>query len=334
MQTTWFALLGAVWVLYLVLGGTDLGVGMLLRRTDARTALRAIGPTWAANDVWLVIAVAAMLGSFPGWYAAWASGLYLPLVVLLVALMLRHAGIELMTHATERAVERWKRVIAVSSVVLAFGWGVVWTGALDGSLARGEAGGLGVLSPRSVLVGLALVALCRLQGLAFLRLRVPAARAGLPLRRASAVTAVLVLAAGVALATGAAPGVGLGAVGAAGLALAGAGLALVVAAGAAGRAGWALLAGAAVTTGAVVAVFGALFPTPIAGAGGVTVTGAAAGNPTLSSMLWIAALLLPPLLAALAFAYVRFLRAPEGVARGGVAGAVARALRGTLHELR
>ncbi|MGX6449060.1 cytochrome d ubiquinol oxidase subunit II, partial [Patulibacter sp. S7RM1-6] len=188
LQTTWFALLGAVWVLYLVLGGTDLGVGMLLRRTDARTALRAIGPTWAANDVWLVLAVAAMLGAFPGWYAAWASGLYLFLVLLLVALMVRHAGIELMAHASERAVRRWERAIVVSSVALAFGWGVVWTAALDGSLARAEAGGLGVVTGRGVVVGLALVALCRLQGLAFLRLRVPAVRAALPLRRTAAVT--------------------------------------------------------------------------------------------------------------------------------------------------
>ncbi|MGX6449188.1 cytochrome d ubiquinol oxidase subunit II, partial [Patulibacter sp. S7RM1-6] len=113
-----------------------------------------------------------------------------------------------------------------------------------------------------------------------------------------------------------------------------AGLALVVAAGVTGRSGWALLAASAVTTGGVVAVFGALFPTPIAGPGGVTVGGAAAGDPTLTTMLWITAVLLPPLLGALAFGYVRFLRAPAGAPRAGVVAVVARALRGTLHELR
>ena len=110
LATTWALLIGAVWVLYLVLGGADLGVGMLLRRLsadDRDAALEEIGPTWAANDVWLVIAVATMFGAFPGWYAGWASGLYLPLVVLLVAIIVRHAGIELRDHHSAAGKARW-----------------------------------------------------------------------------------------------------------------------------------------------------------------------------------------------------------------------------------
>ncbi|MEV4422834.1 cytochrome d ubiquinol oxidase subunit II, partial [Patulibacter sp. NPDC049589] len=181
LQTTWFALLGLVWTLYLVLGGADLGVGMVLRRVDRATALRSIGPTWATNDVWLVIAVAATLGAVPGWYAAWTSGLYLPLTAILAALMLRHAAIELVGHASPAAARRWTAVLVGTSGVLAFGWGVVWAAALDGSLAAGGDGGLSVLSPTTAVAGAAAVALCRVQGIAFLRLRVPSMRAALPL---------------------------------------------------------------------------------------------------------------------------------------------------------
>ena len=77
LPALWLALLGVVWALYLGLGGADLGVSMLTRRFEDRKAvLRSNGATWATNDVWLVIAVAATLGAFPGWYAAWLSGLY------------------------------------------------------------------------------------------------------------------------------------------------------------------------------------------------------------------------------------------------------------------
>ena len=334
LQQTWFWLLGAVWALYLVLGGTDLGVGMALHRTDRSAALRAIGPTWAANDVWLVIAIAATLGAFPGWYAAWTSTLYLPLIAILAALMLRHAGIELIGHASAAAARRWTLAIRGASVVTALGWGIAWAAALDGSLAAADPGELGVLRPGTVLAGLALVALCRLQGIAYLRLRIPAARGDLPLAPTAAAAAALTVAAAVVLAATAAPGVALGAVGWIALAGAAGALAAVVALAARGRSGPTLAAAAAATALLLVAVLAALDPTPIAGPGGVALADAAAGATTQRAMLVVAVVLLPPLLAALAFAYLRFLRAPDGAPARGPGAVVARALRGTLRELR
>src|ERR1700755_2866764 len=92
LQSVWFCFIVALWVLYLVLEGFDFGVGMLLRRVrrdhgDRRVALHAIGPTWAANEVWVVVAVVAMFGTFPGWYAAWASSFYLPVAAVLLGLI-------------------------------------------------------------------------------------------------------------------------------------------------------------------------------------------------------------------------------------------------------
>ncbi|WP_026910980.1 cytochrome d ubiquinol oxidase subunit II [Patulibacter minatonensis] len=335
LQTTWFVLLGAVWTLYLVLGGADLGVGMVLRRVDRRTALRSIGPTWAANDVWLVIAVAATLGAVPGWYASWTSGLYVPLTVLLGALMLRHAAIELVDHAGPVAARRWTAVLVGSSVVLAFGWGVVWAAALDGSLARGGDGGLGVLSPTTALAGLASVALCRVQGIAFLRLRVPSFRPALGLVRSAVAAATLTTAATIVLALDAADDVSAGALGLTALAVAGCALVALVAEAVRGRDGRSLAAAAVATTATVVALFATLWPSPVAGRGpgAVALADAASGPTTLTAMLVVALVLLPPLLGVLGFAYVRFLRSPDGAPAGGIGALVARATRGTLKEL-
>ena len=183
MATAWFIAIALLWALYLVLEGFDFGVGMLLRRVregggdqhDRRVAMHAIGPTWAANEVWLVIAVVGMFGAFPGWYAAWASGLYLPLSVVLLALIARNASIELLGKRDDEAWRRgWERVLAVSSTVAPFCWGLIWGAALDGVALRGSSavgGPLDVFSWYAVLCGVALVALCRALGAAFLALR-------------------------------------------------------------------------------------------------------------------------------------------------------------------
>jgi cytochrome d ubiquinol oxidase subunit II len=335
LQSTWFVLLGLVWGLYLVLGGTDLGVGMLVRRTDRSTALRAIGPTWAANDVWLIVAVAATLGAFPGWYAAWTSGLYVPLVVLVGAVMVRHGAIELIEHASPATQRRATGAIVAASAVTAFGWGVFWAAALTGDLADASGSGLGALTPVTVVAGLALVALCRVMGMAFLRLRVPASRNELSLLPGALVAVGLVLAAAAALLLDAAPGLdGSGPLVVVFAIVTALGLVALPPLARAGRSGRTLLAGAAVTGGGLATVLAVLFPTPIAGPGGVDLATAAAGDTTLTWMLVIALVLVPALLGALAFAYLRFLMAPEGGPRRGLAAAVARAARGTLGELR
>jgi cytochrome d ubiquinol oxidase subunit II len=336
LQTTWFALLGLVWTLYLVLGGADLGVGMLVRRVDPKAAMRSIGPTWRANDVWLVVAVAGTLGAVPGWYAAWTSGLYVPLTAILAVLMLRHAAIEFGEHAGEAAARRWAALLVGSSVALAFGWGVVWASALDGSLAAGGDGGLAVLSPTTVLAGLAFAALARVQGIAYLRLRVPSMRPALPPLRSAVAAVALAAVATVVLALRATDGVRAGTLAIAALVVAAGAFAVLVREAARGRDGRALGAAAAGTAALLTALFATLWPTPVAGRGpgAVDLAGAASGATTLTAMTIVAAVLLPLLLATLGFAYVRFLRRPEDAPPGGLGSLLARATRGTLRELR
>src|SRR5699024_40085 len=79
--------------------GFDFGVGMLApvlgRNAHQRGAvIRTIAPVWDGNEVWLVAAIGVTFAAFPDWYAAMLAGLYLPAVLLLVALAVRGVALE------------------------------------------------------------------------------------------------------------------------------------------------------------------------------------------------------------------------------------------------
>src|SRR5215469_4273779 len=103
METLWFILVAFMIAAYVVLDGFDLGAGVIYL-TAARTAeerqtiLRAIGPVWDGNEVWLIAAGGTLYFAFPLLYASSFSGFYLPLMIVLWLLMLRGIGIELRTH--------------------------------------------------------------------------------------------------------------------------------------------------------------------------------------------------------------------------------------------
>lgn len=269
LPALWLVLLGVVWALYLGLGGADLGVSMLTRRFEDRSAvLRSNGATWATNDVWLVIAIAATFGAFPGWYAAWMSGLYGVIVVIVLALIVRHAGIELVGHVSERAAEWWTRAVVASAWVTAIGWGMVWAWMLRGG---------DVVTPATVLGGLAVALACRVAGAAYLERRVGV---GADVRRRTVPLAlVLALVAGVALES---PWTGLIVLALIPrLALWGAGLSAAV---------------------VPLAVLAAASPN----VAGVDLRVEASGDYTLTLMTIITAVVMPLILAAHALAYSRF----------------------------
>jgi cytochrome d ubiquinol oxidase subunit II len=96
-------IVAAMLTAYVVLDGFDLGAGviyLIAARTHAerRTVLRAIGPVWDGNEVWLLAAGGTLYFAFPQLYASSFSGFYLPLTMVLWLLMLRAVGIEFRTH--------------------------------------------------------------------------------------------------------------------------------------------------------------------------------------------------------------------------------------------
>jgi len=88
----WFLAIAVLWTGYLVLEGFDFGVGTLLPvlsrdDTDRRVMINSIGPVWDGNEVWLITAVGATFAAFPAWYASMLSGFYLPLLLIVLALI-------------------------------------------------------------------------------------------------------------------------------------------------------------------------------------------------------------------------------------------------------
>jgi cytochrome d ubiquinol oxidase subunit II len=103
METAWFIIVAVMIAAYVVLDGFDLGAGAIYlyvaRNSDERRAvLRAIGPVWDGNEVWLLAAGGTLYFAFPQLYASAFSGFYLPLMMVLWLLMLRAIGIEFRAH--------------------------------------------------------------------------------------------------------------------------------------------------------------------------------------------------------------------------------------------
>ncbi len=99
LNTLWFILIGILFIGYFILEGFDFGVGIWLpflgkSDTQRRMIINTIGPHWDGNEVWLITAGGAMFAAFPGWYATLFSGFYLPLLILLVALIVRGIALE------------------------------------------------------------------------------------------------------------------------------------------------------------------------------------------------------------------------------------------------
>lgn len=181
LQVIWFALIAVLFIVYFFLEGFDFGVGILMPvvsrdDVDRRVTLNTIGPFWDANEVWLITAGGAMFAAFPHWYATLFSGFYLPLFLILVALILRAVGFE---FRSKHDADWWRRTadqfIFWGSLLPPFLWGVALTNVVMG-LPIGEdmnfeGGLLGLLKPYALLGGVAATCLFTLHGALFLSLR-------------------------------------------------------------------------------------------------------------------------------------------------------------------
>ncbi|MDB5309411.1 MAG: Cytochrome d ubiquinol oxidase subunit [Gemmataceae bacterium] len=187
LPTIWFVLIGFFLAGYAILDGFDLGVGILhlFGRGDAeRHALvESIGPFWSGNEVWLVVFGGALFAAFPAAYAAAFTAMYVPFMVLLVALIFRAVAIEFRHHAyTPGGRLAWDVAFCLASVLTTFLFGVAVGTAIAG-VPIGPGGmidveSLGVARPYPALVGLFAVATFAMHGAIYLQLRTDG-----PLRR-------------------------------------------------------------------------------------------------------------------------------------------------------
>jgi cytochrome d ubiquinol oxidase subunit II len=177
----WFIVIAILWTGFFVLEGFDFGVGMLhdvVGRDEAgrRAAINTIGPLWDGNEVWLVVAAAAMFAAFPGWYATMFSGLYLAMVLLLASLIVRGVAFE---YRGKRDAARWRRtwdvLLTVGSLLAPFLIGVALGDLLAGLPINSSQNYTGsfwdLFQPYGVFTGVTLVLICLLHGATFLGLK-------------------------------------------------------------------------------------------------------------------------------------------------------------------
>jgi cytochrome bd ubiquinol oxidase subunit II len=203
----WFIVITVLWTGFFVLEGFDFGVGMLhslVGRDEAgrRAAINTIGPLWDGNEVWLIVAAAAMFAAFPGWYATSLSGFYLVVVVLLASLIVRGVSFE---YRGKRDAVRWRRtwdvLLTAGSLLAPFLIGVMLGDFLHGLPINASQEYTGsfwdLLQPYAVFTGITLVLISLLQGATFLSLKTTGdmrQRSGHLARRMAPVTGAAVVA--------------------------------------------------------------------------------------------------------------------------------------------
>ncbi len=181
LVATWFILIAVLWTGFFVLEGFDLGVGILhdvagQDEAERRAAINTIGPLWDGNEVWLIVAGAAMFAAYPGWYATMFSGFYLALVLLLVALIIRGVSFEFRGKVDSIRWRRtWDITLTVGSLLVPLVAGIALGDLLQGvPIGRGQeyTGSFwNLFTPYGVFVGITLVLLCLLHGASFLGLK-------------------------------------------------------------------------------------------------------------------------------------------------------------------
>ncbi|GAB3675379.1 cytochrome d ubiquinol oxidase subunit II [Actinocorallia lasiicapitis] len=311
----WFIAIAVLWIGYFFLEGFDFGVGILTRLlargdTERRVLINTIGPVWDGNEVWLVTAGGATFAAFPEWYATLFSGFYIPLLLILLALIVRAVAFDYRGKRSEASWKAgWDQCIFWGSLIPSFLWGLIFANLVRGVKLDERHLYVGTLwelfNPYALLGGLVTMSLFVTHGAVFLALKTTggiqerASRIAQPAGLSAAVVAVIFL-----IWTQLAHGDGWTALTAilAALALVGA-----LAMNRAGRNGWAFSLSGACIVLAVTTLFLALFPdvmpSTISPDYSLTVENAAATPKTLGIMTWVAVIFLPVVIAYQSWTY-------------------------------
>ena len=122
-----FVIMGVAMLLYVMLDGFDLGVGLLLPRAtvpEKDTMVASIGPFWDANETWLVLGVGVLLIAFPRAHGLILGALYLPVTAMLIGLIMRGVAFDFRVKARDHHKALWNNIFFAGSLIttLAQGW--------------------------------------------------------------------------------------------------------------------------------------------------------------------------------------------------------------------
>jgi cytochrome d ubiquinol oxidase subunit II len=178
LPTAWGGLIAVAVLLYVLLDGFDLGVGILFpfaaSDADRDRMMASIAPVWDGNETWLVLGGGGLFVAFPTAYAILMPALYLPIMLMLAGLILRGVAFEFRLHGRKRGKPFWTWAFAGGSTAAALAQGFVLGGFIQGvTVKAGQfAGGpLDWATPYGLVVALGLVAGYALLGAAWLMIK-------------------------------------------------------------------------------------------------------------------------------------------------------------------
>jgi cytochrome d ubiquinol oxidase subunit II len=166
IATIWAFLIAAAVFLYVCMDGFDLGVGILFPwikgREDRDLAVNTVAPVWDGNETWLILGGGGPFAAFPLAYATIMPALYMPIILMLLALIFRGVAFEMRFRATTlKQLHWWDYAFCGGSYVASFTQGVALGALVQGVEVQGRAyagGWWDWLSPFSIVTGLAVLA--------------------------------------------------------------------------------------------------------------------------------------------------------------------------------
>jgi cytochrome d ubiquinol oxidase subunit II len=176
LPVIWAGLIGTAVALYVILDGFDLGIGILFpfarNESERDQMMRSVAPFWDGNETWLVLGGGGLWVAFPKAYAVIMPAFYLPMIVMLLALVFRGVAFEFRTVSLSK--KKWDIAFITGSTLAAFAQGVILGGLIEGVAVRdgGYAGGaFDWATPFGLMCGLALIAGYGLLGATWLAMK-------------------------------------------------------------------------------------------------------------------------------------------------------------------
>lgn len=157
------ALMGLSILLYVILDGYDLGVGILTAwepSEDRDMMVASIGPFWDANETWLVLGIGLLLVAFPAAHGLILTQLYLPVFVMLIGLIARGVAFEFRAKAEPKRKPRWDRVFFGGSLITALAQGYMLGAYILGFDQSGWAVLFCLLSAAGLVAGYVFIGAC------------------------------------------------------------------------------------------------------------------------------------------------------------------------------
>jgi cytochrome d ubiquinol oxidase subunit II len=178
LSLIWVLIIAFGLMMYVIMDGFDLGIGILFpfvpATADRDTMVNTVAPVWDGNETWLVMGGAGLMAAFPLAYSVLLSALYIPIVLMLLGLILRGVAFEFRFKADASHRPVWDIAFAGGSYTAGFFQGAALGAFIDGFVVTGpsyEGGALDWLSPFSVFTGVGVLVSYALLGSTWLTMK-------------------------------------------------------------------------------------------------------------------------------------------------------------------